>query len=192
MKNYIKTAHDTLVALGFYLDHKDRETRTDRWIFTHPNAPGDVIRLNFRMSETAARAAVQKARVIVGLATSSDSKPKAKQNTRVKAERAERRRRAATARDAAEARRNAAQAERLAAQRRRQVGDLDRLMRGQEVATTGADLTGEWIAPDRLADELGVTDSSVRHAIANGSLDLYQVGSRQMLKVAEARAWATA
>ena len=57
MKNYIRSALDTLTALDFHLDHEDRKIRTDRWIFTHANAPDERLTLNFKMSEQAARTA---------------------------------------------------------------------------------------------------------------------------------------
>lgn len=191
MKNYVKTAIDTLHALGFQLDHDDRKVRTDRWIYTHANAPGDRLILNYRMSETAARAVTHRARVIVGLAT-SDGKEKRqpKANHRAKMERAVLRRRQEAASRAADARRAKANAERDAAVVERRRRELDSLMRGKpgQVGATGMPREA-MLTVAQVADWTGATDKAVERAIESGALEAYQCGKEVRVKGRDVRAW---
>lgn len=188
MKHYIKTAIDTLGGLGFTLDHDDHEKNPYRSRFTHAYEPETTLSLNHKGSETQARTVVQRARVIAGLDSADVAKPKVV--SRIKADRAAERDRRRAATSAAAARRAEEEARRLAARRQVQVKSLDRMMRGGTTAPSAVTLRGEWITPEQLADETGLTDSAIRHAIKRERINLYRVGAKQMLKTTEAMAWA--
>lgn len=193
MKNYIRSAIDTLDALDFRLDHEDRKLRTDRWVFTHANAPDERITLNFRMSEQAARVAVQRARVIVGLATSDGrQKREPKANQRAKMERAAEQRRREAAIAAAEARHAARQAERelAVASARRQ--ELDRLLRGKDAPEPRRQVSvaaDAMLTIEQIADQTGLTDKAVQRAIISGALTAYQCGRVVKAKGSDVREW---
>lgn len=195
MKHYVKSAIDTLISLDFALDHEDRKLRTDRWIFTHANEPETRLILNYKMKEPAARTVIQRARQIVGLATSETGKVshKARIKSREKAERDALRRQREAAQAAADARAAEQRARRLAEARRRQVSELDALMRGKSSGGGDANLNiaAEWITPERVADETGLTYTAVHRAIESGELTAYQVGKQVMVKPADARKWLT-
>lgn len=193
MKKYIKTALDTLEALDCRLDRKDRELRTDRWQFTHPNAPDELFTLNFKSSETAARAVVQRARVAAGLATSaSGNKRKPKQNQRIKMERAAEHKRREAAHSLAEAARAEARIKQLEAQTVRNYRELDRLIRGP--GETGA-ASSVGLSPtsmltiEQVADHTGLTDRAVRQAIQSGRIEAYQCGKQIKVKGIDVREW---
>lgn len=198
MKRYIKTALETLEALDCRLDHKDRELRTDRWRFTHPNAPDESFTINFRSSETAARAVVQRAKVAAGLATSeTGEKRKPKVDQRQKAEREAERKRVEAARALNEAEESKARARRIEAQAARNHRDLDRLIRGPIGAGSSAPdpmnaAPDQMLTVAQIADETGLTDKAVRRAIDSGALEAYRCGKDIKVKGADARAWAKA
>lgn len=194
MKNYIRSALDTLIALDFQLDHEDRKIRTDRWIFTHANAPEERLTLNFKMSEQAARTAVQRAKQIVGLATTDGGDKRApKVNHRAKMERAAEKRRREAARRLADAKATEAaaqkQASAIAARRR----ELDRLLvgKGDVVDPTGV-RADAMLTVEQVADQTGITDVAVRRAIAAGKLEAYQCGRVVKVKGADVREWLAA
>lgn len=190
MKNYIKSALDTLTALDFRLDHEDRKLRTDRWVFTHGNSPNERLTLNFKMSEQAARTVVQRAKQIVGLATSGAAKSAPKVNQRQKMEREAERKRAATVRALAEAKEAEATAQRHVAATAKRYGELNRLINGKgdevSIAAISADAM---LTIEQVADSTGVTDIAVRRAIANGKLEAYQCGKDVKVKGADVRDW---
>lgn len=193
MKRYIKTALDTLEALDCRLDHKDRETRTDRWRFTHPNAPDEFFTINFRSSETACRAVVQRAKVAAGLATSeTGATRKPRLNHQQKLEREAERKRLATIRSLAAAKEAEARAQKIAAQAARNHRELDRLIRGP-VVTGAPDATavpaGAMLTVTEVADLTGATDKAVRRAIDSGALEAYQCGKDVKVKGDDVRAW---
>lgn len=105
MKNYVRRTMDVLEGLGFRVDHEDRKIRTDRWIFTHSNAPDERLTLNFDSSETRCRVLEQRAKAIVGLATTEtgSASPKARANEKRRQERAAERARIETAHRLADA-----------------------------------------------------------------------------------------
>jgi excisionase family DNA binding protein len=195
MKRYVKTSLDTLEALGCHLDHKDRETRTDRWRFTHPNAPDEFFTLSLHSSETAVRAVVQRARVAAGLATSeSGEKRRPKVNQRQKMERAAERDRKEAARAAADARAAEREAQVLVAQRSRQVRQLDRIMRGPAASGTSNARPEEipansMLTVEEIADRTGLTDKAVRRAVESGKLEAYQCGKEVRSKGSDVRTW---
>lgn len=193
MKNYIRSALDTLTALDFHLDHEDRKIRTDRWIFTHANAPDERLTLNFKMSEQAARTVVQRAKQIVGLATSDATKRAPKANQRAKAERATLARQREAARllaDAKHAERIAAQESARIANRRR---ELDRLMRGDDSAAPVVSIRpDQMLTVAEVADQTGLTDKAVQRAIESGRLEAYQCGRDVKVKGADVRDWLAA
>ncbi len=191
MKNYIRSALDTLEALDFRLDHEDRKIRTDRWVFTHANSPDERLTLNFKMSEQAARTVVQRAKQIVGLATVGEPKRAPRVNQREKNERAAERRRREAARLLADAKRAEEQAAREAgriASRRR---ELDRLMRGSDSAAASPDgiRSDQLLTVPEVADQTGLTDKAVFRAIESGRLEAYQCGRAVKVKGADVRAW---
>lgn len=193
MKNYIRSALDTLTAMDFHLDHEDRKIRTDRWIFTHANAPDERLTLNFKMSEQAARTVVQRAKQIVGLATSDATKRAPKANQRAKAERATLARQREAARllaDAKHAERIAAQESARIANRRR---ELDRLMRGDDSAAPVVSIRpDQMLTVAEVADQTGLTDKAVQRAIESGRLEAYQCGRDVKVKGADVRDWLAA
>lgn len=193
MKNYIRSALDTLIALDFRLDHEDRKIRTDRWIFAHANAPAERLTLNFKMSEQAARTVVQRAKQIVGLATSDATNRAPKANQRAKAERAALARQREAARLLAEAK----HAERVAAQEAARIAsrrrELDRLMRGSESGTEVVSVRpDQMLTVAEVADQTGVTDKAVLRAIDTGRLEAYQCGRDVKVKGADVREWLAA
>lgn len=194
MKNYIRTALDTLAGLGFDLDHEDRKLRTDRWIFTHANAPEDRLTLNYRMSEPAARTVVQRAKQIVGLATVGSETKKPKRDHRERMEQAANRRRREAAHALAEARRNEEQAQRDAAAVAKRRNELDRLLVGR--ADQGVTVDGiaddSMLTVEQVADTTGITDLAVRRAIAADKLTAYQCGKVVKVKGADVRRWLAA
>lgn len=191
MKHYVKSACDTLAALGFGLDHKDRVLRGDRWIYTHANEPEARLTVNIHMSEQAARTVVQRARQIVGLASTETGKQshKARVNARQKADRETERRRAEAARAVADARAAERHADVLVGRRQQQVGELDSLMRGKEGPRGPVTLSGQWVTPQQIADEAGLQDAEVARAIDSGALEAYQVGKAVLVKPSDAREW---
>ncbi len=192
MKQYIKQALDTLYALDCRLDHADRELRTDRWRFTHPSAPDEFFTLNFRSSETAARAVVQRAKVAAGLATSDSLvKPKPKRNQRVKMEREAERKRRDAAHALAEARRAEERARKIEVRAAQNHRELDRLLRGPIVNTApdaSAVATG-LLTVAQVADATGLTDKVVLRAIDSGRLEAYQCGKEVKVKGSDVRTW---
>lgn len=195
MKNYVRTAIDTLIALDFQLDHEDRKLRGDRYIFTHANAPDDRLILNLHMSEPAARTVVQKARVVVGLATSDSLKKvnKARVNAREKAERVQRNKDAEAARQLAAARRDREQAQKAAAAVERRRKELDNLLRGKSrpsrVDARSLDPDGMFTA-EEIADATGLTDKAVALAINTGALEAYMCADKKArAKGADVLAW---
>jgi excisionase family DNA binding protein len=192
MKRYVETAIDTLIALDCRLDQKDREVRTDRWRFTHPNAPDEFFTLNLHSSETAARAVVQRARVAAGLATSETGKTrKPKVNQRQKLEREAERQRRDAAHALGEARAAEERTRRVEAQARRNHQELDRLIRGP--IASGADAVAvppeAMLTVEQVADWTGVTDKAVRRALDSGALEGYQCGKDVKVKGADVRRW---
>ena len=193
MKNYIRSALDTMTALDFKLDHKDRELRSDRWRFTHANEPESVLTLNIHMSEQAARTVVQRAKQIVGLGASGSTKRAPKANQREKMQRAAEKRQREAARLLAEAKHAervaSREADRIAGRRR----ELDRLMRGSD---SGASVVS--VRPDSMltvaevADQTGLTDKAVLRAIDSGRLEAYQCGREVKVKGADVREWLAA
>lgn len=195
MKHYIKTALDTLDALGCQLDHQDRELRTDRWIFTHPNTPGETYKLNFRSSETAVRAVVQRARVAAGLASSeTGGKRRPKVNEREKREREAESKRREAARRLAAARRAEEQARRDAAIVHRRQSELTNLLTGRSDnrVTPSAVDPNSMLTVEQVADLTGLTDKAVRRAVETGALDAYQCGKAVKVKGADVRRWLAA
>lgn len=196
MKHYIKQALDALHALDCRLDHADRELRTDRWRFTHPNAPDEFFTIAVRSSEQACRTVVQRAKVAAGLATSDMlEKRKPKANQRQKMERAAERKRIATARALAEAKAAAERTRKIEAQAARNHRELDRLLRGRDYGREGFPLYASDLPADALltveqvADSTGVTDVAVLRAIENGKLEAYQCGKQVKVKGADVRSW---
>jgi len=194
MKNYIRSALDTLTALDFRLDHEDRKLRTDRWIFTHGNSPDERLTLNFKMSEQAARTVVQRARQVVGLATSdSEAKPRPKVSNRDRLERAAETKQREAARSLAEAKYAEREAQRHATAIAGHRRDLDRLMRGKDPAQDAPRAVGipdhALFTVDQVADMTGATDRAVALAIRNGKLEAYQCGKVVKVKGADVRAW---
>lgn len=194
MKQYIKTALETLEALGCQLDHKDRELRTDRWIFTHPNTPDETYKLNMRSSETAARVVVQRAKVAAGLATSeTGGKRKPKINERERRERAAEAQRREAARRLAAARRAEDQARRDADAVHRRRAELTNLLTGKSDSrvTPGAVDPAALLTIEQVADMTGLTDKAVQRAVATGALEAYQCGKVVKVKGADVRRWLT-
>lgn len=188
MKNYIRSALDTLEALDFRLDHEDRKIRTDRWIFTHPNSPDECLRINIHMKEQAARTVVQRAKQIVGLAAVGTEKPAPKANQRAKAEREVMARRRAASIAAKEAREAQEEAERLVAVRRRQVGELDSLMRGK-ASGVGTVPAAAMLTIAEVADETGLTEKAVQRAVDSDRLTAYMCGGVVKVKGSDVRSW---
>ena len=173
MRHHIKSAMDTLYALDFRLDHEDRKLRTDRWIFTHPNAPGERLTLNFRMSEPAARTVLLKAKQIVGLATSDTVKvtkvPRV--DARRKAENAAARNARLASAANAEARIARRKAEVAVAQASARRDELDRLLRGGCNTRGDTVIAGDsMLTVEQVADATGETDKVVRRAIESERL----------------------
>ena len=191
MKNYIRSALDTLEALDFRLDHEDRKIRTDRWIFTHANEPETRLTLNFKMSEQAARTVVQRAKQIVGLATVGTEKPAPKANQRAKAERANETRRRAAAQELANARNAARAATKLVTAAQRRHAELERLIAGKaSPVTIEAIFPDDMLTAEQIADSTGVTDAAVRRAIESGRLEGYMCrGGVVKVKGSDVRSW---
>lgn len=196
MKNHVKDALHTLEALDFRLDHEDRKLRTDRWVFTHANSPDERLTLNYRMSEPAARTVVQKARAIVGLATSEPGSPRRpRADARQKAERAAERRRIEAARRLAAAKEEERRAHRLASAAERRYTELDGLLRGRSTGRgpreqVGAALpTDGMLTVEQVADNTGLTDKTVRRAIDSGSLEAYMCSGTVKVKSGDVRSW---
>lgn len=191
MKNYIRSALDTLEALDFRLDHEDRKIRTDRWIFSHANEPETRLTLNFKMSEQAARTVVQRAKQIVGLATVGVGKPAAKANQRAKVERANEARRRAAAQELANARDAARAATRLVTAAQKRHAELERLLAGRATQVTIEDVFPEdMLTAEQIADRTGLTDAAVRRAISSGRLEGYVCrGGVVKVKGADVRSW---
>lgn len=196
MRKSIKDALEQLHALGCKLDHADRELRTDRWRFTHPNTPDEVFTVNYQSSDVGLRTTIQRAKVAAGLATSdSMEKREPKQNYRVKMEREAMRKRRETAHALAEAERAKERTRQIEAQATRNHQELDRLIRGPVVASTP---TADGISAkamltvEEVADATGMTDKAVRRAIDSGRLEPYQCGNRVKVKGADVRDWLSA
>lgn len=191
MKRYIKTALDTLEALDCRLDHKDRELRSDRWIFTHPNSPDELFTLNLDSSETRCRTVVQRARVAAGLATSEAGyKRKPKANQRLKNEREAERKRREVAGALADARREREQAHKARAAVQRRQRELEDLMRGRPDPSGTGDLPPDTLMTvEQAADWTGLTDKAVQRAIDSGALIAYQCGKDVKVKGSDVRAW---
>ena len=190
MKNHVKDALHTLEALDFRLDHEDRKLRTDRWIFTHANSPDERLTLNFRMSEPAARTVVQKARAIVGLATTGgESSRRARVGAREKSERAAERRRIEAARRLSEAKEEERRALRLVSAAEQRYGELDRLLRGRDSGGGGLP-AGEMLTVEQVADSTGLSDKVVRRAVDSGALEAYMCsGGTVKVKAVDVRSW---
>lgn len=190
MKNYIRSALDTLEALDFRLDHEDRKIRTDRWIFTHANEPETRLTLNFKMSEQAARTVVQRAKQIVGLAAVGAEKPAPKTNQRAKAERANEARRREAARALADARDAKRAATRLVTAAQQRHNELGRLLSGKDQGVTVEAVSpDDMLTAEQVADWTGVTDVAVRRAIESGRLQAYQCGKDVKVKGSDVRSW---
>lgn len=190
MKNYIRSALDTLEALDFRLDHEDRKIRTDRWIFTHANEPETRLTLNFKMSEQAARTVVQRAKQIVGLATVGTEKPAPKVNQRAKAERANEARRREAARALADARDAKRAATRLVTAAQQRHNELGRLLSGKDQGVTVEAVSpDDMLTAEQVADWTGVTDVAVRRAIESGRLEAYRCGKDVKVKGSDVRSW---
>lgn len=173
MKSYIRRTMDLLGGLGFQVDAEDRKLRTDRWIFTHANAPDERLTLNFDSSETRCRVIEQRAKVIVGLAVSESGKtsPKARLNEQRRREREAERAARSAARAAAGARDAERRAERLvgavAAQRR----ELDRLLRGGSTTTGSVRIPDDaMLTVEQVADMTGLSDKAVQRGIESERL----------------------
>ncbi|WP_235738954.1 hypothetical protein [Nocardioides alcanivorans] len=191
MRKHAKNAVDQLHSLGCHLDHDDRELHKDRWVFTHPNAPGETFKISDFSGDAACRNVVRRAKVAAGLATSeSGEKRKPRIDARAKAEAdAIRLRREALA-AARESQRAAQEIARLAEARRRQVTSLDRMMRG--VPTTGAaplPPEAKFSIP-QLADELDVSEAAIKRAIDDEVLEAYMCSGVIKVRGADATAWA--
>lgn len=192
MKNHVKTAIDTLTGLGFRLDHEDRKLRTDRWVFTHANEPDARLTLNFRMSEPAARTVIQRAKQIVGMASTETSgkERRARVNGQQKAERAAERARREAARSLAEARRAEREAERARGVAEARSRELDGLIRGRDVGVSTASVRPDaMLTAEQAADETGVSDAVIASAIQGGRLEAYQCGKEIKVKGRDLRAW---
>lgn len=190
MRRLVKDGIDLCLSLGFRLDHDDRQLRTDRWLFTHANEPETVVKFDVKMGELAAQAQIQTAKRIVGLSTSGvGGKRPAKVDARRKAERATERQRREAARLATDARAAEIEARRLVEARQRQVGQLDRLMRGRDDSTPVNLPAGSMLTVDQVADQTGLTDKAVQRAINSGALEAYMCGGQVKVRGADVREW---
>ncbi|HET7387338.1 MAG TPA: hypothetical protein VFJ19_11820, partial [Nocardioidaceae bacterium] len=190
MKKSAQRAIEVLQSLDFQLDHEDRKIRTDRWIFTHSNAPDQRLIVNFRMSDAAASKVLRHAEAIVGLARTET------EHVETRAEREAKRKRS----EAAERQREIAAAKKRADTKDAQIREARRrqfIARNNRNALTTDDrllildgIRGEWIDPLRITDELCVSERRVRAAINGGALDAYMcAGKRVQCKVREVREW---
>lgn len=190
MKKSAERAMEVLQSLDFRLDTDDRKLRTDRWIFTHANAPEQRLIVNFRMSDAAASKVLRHAEAIVGLAHTETEHAETRAEREAKRKRGEA---AARQREIAAAKKRAdvKDAQIREAQRRRFVD------RNRRNALTTDDrllildgIRGEWIDPLRITDELCVSQQKVRAAINGGALDAYMCsGKRVRCKLREVREW---
>lgn len=186
MKHHIRDALDTLEALGCQLDHADRETRKDRWVWTHANTPGETYKVSLHSSPPACRVVVQRAKVAAGLATSETPKPR----QRAKADQLAERRLRAAAKERAEAQRMAAEARAHEAKAAADRASLDRLLRGTESTPSPSSLDpAAMYTVEQVADEGGVGEREVLRAIKSERLTAYQCGRVVKVKGADARRW---
>ena len=186
MRRHIRDALDTLEALGCQLDHADRETRKDRWIWTHANTPDETYKLNIHSSPATCRVVVHRAKVAAGLATSETPKPR----QRAKSDQLAERRLRAAAKERAEAQRMAAEARAHEAKAAADRASLDRLLRGVEGAPSAAGIDPDAkYTPAQVADETGVSEREVLRAIKAERLTAYQCGNTQKVQGAEVRRW---
>jgi excisionase family DNA binding protein len=193
MRKAARRAVETLESLDFRLDHEDRKLRTDRWVYTHANAPDQRLIVNYNTSDERAAGIVRDARQIVGLATNGAGERRPKTTQRQKAERAAERKAREAAHRLADARAAEIEAQKAKAAAQSRFRELDSLLRGRDTSGPVAPIQADaMLTAEQVADTLGVPDRAVLRAIDSGRLTAYRCGEQTKVKGADVRAWAAA